>query len=577
MTSVDLSSQRVRASRGRTIVVGSGDSIRELAAALRRILPRVSECGDLYRAIDDVGSSTAREPVSLVVVPADCEGFDAAACADAFRRVDPSVQLVLAVRRSQEEIVAGAIAEGFEDSITIPPDAGEIRGVLEGLGLTEPPRRAREAHEADPAPEPRADAPRVPEIRNVVEIAIKDAQARASAATDTPAERPPAAQAAPTETGAPNGLAAAPRPAEGTPTAEQGAPKHRVAGWNHPPQEPSGQPAQRPLRRTHVTAPPAAPDRPKDSAAKAAVSRAPTAPSAPRSEGPPGDLDLVRALLSGEDFVAAALRVLQHHIGSDDVRFATLPRPGEEAALSRERQGLQQARVECSGGCFGVLVSSSVPSNVLAAWAVWLGQWMLLEETHRSFNALAFTDELTGAGNRRSFDKVCAETMAAALAERRSLSLMYFDIDDFKQYNDRHGHEAGDEVLRETVELLQSCIRRGDRVFRVGGDEFVVLFCDTSGPRNGGSGVPESVESIAKRFQRAVAELRFPNLGIDGPGTLTISAGVAVFPWEGADTATLLRRADMRALESKRAGKNLITFGPGTEGRTNPPSVHPPG
>jgi diguanylate cyclase (GGDEF)-like protein len=166
-------------------------------------------------------------------------------------------------------------------------------------------------------------------------------------------------------------------------------------------------------------------------------------------------------------------------------------------------------------------------------------------------------------GNRRAFETLLRDTMSRALEDRRTISVMCLDIDDFKRYNDDYGHHAGDEVLREIAELLRTCVRAGDHVFRIGGDEFVVVFCDASAPRKGGGSAPESVEAIARRFQKAVSELRLPSLGREGPGTVTVSAGVAVFPWEGHDPDSLLRRADLRALESKRNGKNLITFGPG--------------
>jgi diguanylate cyclase (GGDEF)-like protein len=144
---------------------------------------------------------------------------------------------------------------------------------------------------------------------------------------------------------------------------------------------------------------------------------------------------------------------------------------------------------------------------------------------------------------------------------------MVFDIDNFKSYNDNFGHEAGDEVLRETVLLLNSVIRQGDRVCRIGGDEFAVVFADPEGPRKpdlrGAGAMPESVEAIAKRFQDQICKMRFPKLGEQAPGPLSISAGLATFPWDGSDPVALLRHADQLALESKRRGKNAITLGPG--------------
>ena len=153
----------------------------------------------------------------------------------------------------------------------------------------------------------------------------------------------------------------------------------------------------------------------------------------------------------------------RHHLGTTDVRFVAATRPGQEDAVAVERRGLRQATVACEGRAYGVLLSAALDEATLSAWAVWLAQWLRLEESHRELRRFAWTDELTGAGNRRAFETVLRDVMAQALAERRTISLMCLDIDDFKRYNDSHGHHAGDEVLRETAELLRSCIRAGDQ------------------------------------------------------------------------------------------------------------------
>ena len=143
---------------------------------------------------------------------------------------------------------------------------------------------------------------------------------------------------------------------------------------------------------------------------------------------------------------------------------------------------------------------------------------------------------------------------------------------NYGQHGMDHGHfdtlgltlfSQGDEVLRETVQLLRSTIRRGDHVFRIGGDEFVVIFSDPDGPRNPGTSPPDSVDQIVRRFQSQVFRMRLPKLGLDAPGTVTVSAGLATYPWDGLDAKSLLSHADQLALQSKRSGKNLITFGPG--------------
>jgi diguanylate cyclase (GGDEF)-like protein len=182
---------------------------------------------------------------------------------------------------------------------------------------------------------------------------------------------------------------------------------------------------------------------------------------------------------------------------------------------------------------------------------------------------MAYRDELTGAWNRRFYESFMKQVLRDAARSRLAVTVLVFDIDDFKRYNDDFGHDAGDEVLRETVRLLESVIRSGDRVCRMGGDEFVVVFADLAGPREPGSNPPDTVESIAARFQDQVCRMRFPKLGLDAPGTLSISGGLATFPWDGNDATSLLRHADQLALQSKRNGKNVITFGPGIQKKSH--------
>ena len=120
---------------------------------------------------------------------------------------------------------------------------------------------------------------------------------------------------------------------------------------------------------------------------------------------------------------------------------------------------------------------------------------------------MAYQDDLTGAWNRRFFDTFLRRSIETAAPQRRMVTVMVFDIDDFKQYNDRYGHDAGDEILVETVRLLNSVIRVGDRVCRIGGDEFAVIFADPEGPRRSGSNHPETVEGIAHDIRKLYARL----------------------------------------------------------------------
>jgi len=142
---------------------------------------------------------------------------------------------------------------------------------------------------------------------------------------------------------------------------------------------------------------------------------------------------------------------------------------------------------------------------------------------------------------------------------------MLFDVDNFKQYNDRHGHAAGDEILAETVRLMDSVIRPHDRVCRIGGDEFAVIFFEPTGPRDPGSKPPADVFALAERFQKQICQHHFPKLGREAPGTLTISGGLATFPWDAMTATDLIEHADQLAMRSKQLGKNALTLGPGAE------------
>ncbi len=284
----------------------------------------------------------------------------------------------------------------------------------------------------------------------------------------------------------------------------------------------------------------------------------PAAPDAPANEDL-GDTDLVEAILTDPSGLRnRALQLMIQQTGWSDLAVTDTTPAGSACVELRFRRR-----------CYGTLSSSVAEPRQLRPWAEWLARWMALDHGYREYRTMAYRDELTGAWNRRFYESFMKQVLRDAARSRLAVTVLVFDIDDFKRYNDDFGHDAGDEVLCETVRLLESVIRSGDRVCRIGGDEFVVVFADLEGPREPGSNPPETVEAIAARFQDQVCRMRFPKLGLDAPGTLSISGGLATFPWDGNDAASLLRHADQLALQSKREGKNVITFGPGMEKRSH--------
>lgn len=266
-----------------------------------------------------------------------------------------------------------------------------------------------------------------------------------------------------------------------------------------------------------------------------------------------GDEALCAAMLRGQDPLGTCIALIRERTGDTSIEFVA---PITDASSDG-------VPVVWDGACFGNLKGARTDAPTLAGHARWLAGWLRLRDQQNQLRAAAFTDPLTGAWNRRYFDRFIASAIEQARGARQPVTVLVFDIDNFKQYNDQYGHDAGDDILRETVRLLRSTIRPTDRVCRVGGDEFAVVFYEPQGPRQEGSKHPSSVFAIAQRFQQQILKHQFPKLLNCAPGTLTISGGLATFPWDGNTPAELLGKADQLAMASKRQGKNAITIGPG--------------
>jgi diguanylate cyclase (GGDEF)-like protein len=171
------------------------------------------------------------------------------------------------------------------------------------------------------------------------------------------------------------------------------------------------------------------------------------------------------------------------------------------------------------------------------------------ERLHRTVKRQAITDELTQLANRRRFTETLAVEVRRAERFAEPLALVLADLDDFKQINDRYGHQAGDEVLRRFADVLRENVRDFDLPVRYGGEEFAVLLPETG--LDGG-------EQLARRLQTALLRLRLPEIGGDRP-PVTASFGVAAFP-AAANAEELLSAADGALYRAKEAGKNRVTL-----------------
>jgi diguanylate cyclase (GGDEF)-like protein len=159
----------------------------------------------------------------------------------------------------------------------------------------------------------------------------------------------------------------------------------------------------------------------------------------------------------------------------------------------------------------------------------------------------AMIDPLTGAANRRGFERALAIELERSERRAHPCALVVVDLDDFKQVNDRHGHDVGDTVLVTLAERLRESVRSADTVARLGGEEFALLLPETD---------LQGALAVAARARAAFEESGVP-LRRGGRLAVTASFGVADFP-ASSDRTTLMRHADEALYAAKRLGKNRV-------------------
>jgi len=162
----------------------------------------------------------------------------------------------------------------------------------------------------------------------------------------------------------------------------------------------------------------------------------------------------------------------------------------------------------------------------------------------------ATRDALTGCYNRRKFDLDIVAEIARATDRSRELSLLMMDVDWFKSYNDFHGHQKGDVLLRKLGDILKSKVRASDSAYRYGGEEFAVLLPDSAKDR---------ALSTATRLLRTVQREHFEGEEESQPNKqITISIGVATFPSDATNRDGLIEAADSALYWAKQSGRNQL-------------------
>lgn len=161
----------------------------------------------------------------------------------------------------------------------------------------------------------------------------------------------------------------------------------------------------------------------------------------------------------------------------------------------------------------------------------------------------ATTDSLTGLPNRALFQRLLVSGIERNRRYDRRLSLLFVDLDGFKEVNDSLGHDTGDLVLREAALRLRRAVRVSDEVARLGGDEFTVVLSELSQPDDAETVAAKVVEVLSQPYETGSSTLH-----------LSASVGIATCPRDGVDADQLLHAADEAMYKAKRAGKNQYVF-----------------
>ena len=169
---------------------------------------------------------------------------------------------------------------------------------------------------------------------------------------------------------------------------------------------------------------------------------------------------------------------------------------------------------------------------------------------YKKFEKLAITDSLTGLYNRRFFNEILTREIHRATRDKTELSFMMLDIDYFKKYNDSYGHDAGDKALVAVANAMKNCMNRGsDFTFRLGGEEFGILFAQTN---------EEDSMKMAEKVRKTIADLAIEHSNSLTAKYMTVSIGVLVvdFKEEGVDENGFYTMADDALYQAKDAGRN---------------------
>jgi diguanylate cyclase (GGDEF)-like protein len=268
-------------------------------------------------------------------------------------------------------------------------------------------------------------------------------------------------------------------------------------------------------------------------------------------------------MLAGRPLVVRDLRASGHKPAPPEHRYKTNSFISFPISIGGRKVGVLNVTDKAGGGSYDQidldLLETIAPQMALALDRA---EW---HEKAEQFQLISITDPLTGLLNRRYLEERLAEELRRSKRQEYAMSFMMIDIDDFKQYNDRNGHQAGDLALEMAAQCLKSALRGADIASRYGGEEFCILLPQTT--------LPEAV-AIAERIKRRIERTRFPNGKAQPLGAVTVSIGVSTFS-PGRDTPeAIIGDADRSLYLAKHQGKNRVRTSDDAKPDTNGHAAH---
>jgi len=255
------------------------------------------------------------------------------------------------------------------------------------------------------------------------------------------------------------------------------------------------------------------------------------------------DLIIVSLNLVGED----GLRLVSHLKSNERTRQVPIVMIGENDDMDRIAHGLEI-------GAHDYIIRPVDKNELLARVRTQVRRKRFQERLRATYEislSMALTDSLTELYNRRYLEVHLEKLLNKNYENNKTLAVLVLDIDHFKAVNDTHGHNVGDEVLKEFANRLKDKLRSFDLVARLGGEEFVVILPDVS---------KERAYMVAERLRMAISEEPFKCSVPEGQLSITTSIGGALIPPEQHSVEDVIKRADKELYAAKDAGRNCCVF-----------------